>query len=60
MIIIVVVIISFDLLVLAGIVKIWSDDCEKYGKENLAVSLGERISTYFVFILLPSVAAFFF
>jgi hypothetical protein len=58
MIIVVVVIISFDLLILAGIVKIWLDDCEKYGKENLAVSLGERVSTYFVFILFPSVVVF--
>lgn len=57
--IVVVVIISFDLLVLAGVVKFWSDDCEKYGKENLAVGLGERVFTYFIFVLFPSVVVIF-
>lgn len=31
-------------------------DCKRIGKENLAVSLRERLMTYFLFIVLPAIA----
>ena len=30
-------------------------DCKEFGKENLAVSLKERLTTYLLFVFLPGV-----
>jgi hypothetical protein len=35
------------------IILIWRKDCKKIGKENLAVSLSERLTSYFIMVVLP-------
>lgn len=43
----------FYMLGLIGVVKIWQIDCKKFGKENLAVPLSDRLKGYFMFFMLP-------
>lgn len=40
------------------IVLVYIKDCKKYGKENLAVSLGDRIFIYCLFFSFPILLAF--
>ena len=35
------------------IIREWKKDCKKIGKENLAVSLKDRLLTYFGLYVLP-------
>lgn len=46
-----------ELLGLLGVVINWKNDCKEYGKENLAVSLKERVITYVIWIIFPSIIA---
>lgn len=45
----------FELLGILGIVINWKKDCKELGKENLAVSLKERIFAYVVWLIFPSI-----
>ena len=50
--ILIIVCIVFNLIVYGIVYKIWLDDCKEIGKDNLAVSLLERLrATFFVFTL---------
>lgn len=48
-------IIFLELLGILGIVIDWKKDCKELGKENLAVSLKERIIAYIIWIIFPSI-----
>ena len=47
----------FELLGILGIIIEWKKDCKELGKENLTVSLKERIITYILWSILPFVIA---
>jgi hypothetical protein len=49
---------TFDLLIFLGVMLIWYEDCKEIGKNNLAVSLKERIIIYITFVILPSFIPF--
>jgi len=49
------IIIFLELLGLLGVIINWKNDCKEYGKEDLAVSLKERIITYIIWIIFPSI-----
>ena len=42
-------------MILAYVFIQYRKDCKKYGKENLAVSLEERLATYLLWVVLPLV-----
>lgn len=56
--ILIIIVGTVDLLIFLGIMLIWYVDCKQIGKDNLAVSLKERIITYIVFVILPSFIPF--
>lgn len=37
------------------ILIVYFNDCKKFGKENLAVSLSERLGYYCIFVIVPMV-----
>lgn len=47
--------IIFNLIVYGIVYKIWVDDCKEIGKNNLAVSLLERLRATFLVITLPCI-----
>ena len=47
--------IIFNLIVYGIVIKIWLNDCKEIGKNNLAVSLLERLRATFLVITLPCV-----
>ena len=49
---------TIDLLIFLGVMLVWYEDCKEIGKNNLAVSLKERIITYITFVILPSFIPF--
>ena len=53
--IIIIVCIIFNLIVYGIVCKIWADDCKEIGKNNLAVSLLERLRATFLVITLPCI-----
>ena len=44
-------------MILFFVIREWKKDCERIGKENLAVPLQDRLLSYFGFIIIPAVMA---
>ncbi len=53
--IIIIVCIVSNLFVYGLVYKIWIDDCKDIGKDNLAVSLVERLRAAFLIFTLPCI-----
>lgn len=53
--IIIIVSVVSNLFVYGIVYKIWCDDCKEIGKDNLAVSLLERLRAAFLIFTLPCI-----
>ena len=53
--IIIIVCIVSNLIVYGIVYRIWLDDCKEIGKDNLAVSLSERLRATFLIFTLPCI-----
>ena len=53
--VIIIICIVSNLFIYGIVYKIWVDDCKEIGKNNLAVSLLERLRATFLVITLPCV-----